>query len=48
MEKIKQLRKLLTLNGLEGYIVPKNDEFFNENVQINPRSEKKKRENGAM
>ena len=35
MEKIKQLRKLLTLNDLEGYIVPKNDEFFNENVQIN-------------
>ena len=35
MEKIKQLRKLLTLNSLEGYMVPKNDEFFNENVQIN-------------
>ena len=35
MEKIKQLRKLLNLNYLDGYIVPKNDEFFNENVQIN-------------
>ena len=35
MEKIKKLRKLLNLNYLDGYIVPKNDEFFNENVQIN-------------
>ena len=35
MEKIKKLRKLLNLNHLEGYIIPKNDEFFNENVQIN-------------
>ena len=34
MEKIKQLRKILKLNHLEGYIIPKNDEFFNENVQI--------------
>ncbi len=35
MEKINQLRKLLNLTHLEGYIVPKNDEFFNENVQVN-------------
>ena len=35
MEKINQLRKLINLNHLEGYIVPKNDEFFNENVQVN-------------
>ena len=34
MEKIKQLREILKLNHLEGYIIPKNDEFFNENVQI--------------
>ena len=35
MEKIKRLRKLLNLNHIEGYLVPKNDEFFNENVQVN-------------
>ena len=35
MEKIRQLKELLKLNNLEGYIVPKNDEFFNENVQVN-------------
>ena len=35
MEKIEKLKKLLTLNNLDGYIIPKNDEFLNENVQIN-------------
>ena len=35
MEKIEKLKKLLTLNNLDGYLIPKNDEFLNENVQIN-------------
>ena len=30
MEKIKRLRRLLTLMDIDGYIVPKNDEFFGE------------------
>jgi Xaa-Pro aminopeptidase len=30
MEKIKKLRKLLNLCNLDGYIVPKNDEYFGE------------------
>ena len=30
MEKIKRLKKLLLKHGLDGYIVPKNDEFFGE------------------
>ena len=32
MEKIKKLRKLFRNNSLDGYIVPKNDEFFGEYV----------------
>ncbi len=32
MEKIKKLRKLLKISNLDGYIVPKNDEYFSEYV----------------
>ncbi len=32
MEKIIKLRKLINYYGLDGYIIPKNDEFFNEYV----------------
>ena len=32
MEKIKKLRKLFSIHGLDGYIIPKNDEFFSEYV----------------
>ena len=33
MNKIKQLKKLLKIYKLDGYLVPKNDEFFNEYVK---------------
>ena len=33
MNKIKKLRKLIKLYKLDGYIVPKNDEFFGEHVE---------------
>ena len=32
MEKIKKLRKILKNEGLDGYIIPKNDEFFSEYI----------------
>jgi len=32
MEKINKLRKLFSYYGLDGYIVPKNDEFFGEYI----------------
>ena len=32
MEKIKQLRKLFKIHNLDGYLVPKNDEFFGEYI----------------
>ena len=32
MEKIKKLRKLLSKHKLDGYIVPKNDEYFEEYI----------------
>ena len=35
MEKIKKIKKLLTRFNLDGYIIPKNDEFFNEYVPKN-------------
>ena len=35
MEKIKKLRKIFKKNNLDGYIVPKNDEFFGEYVPQN-------------
>jgi hypothetical protein len=28
MEKIKKLKEILKKNYIEGYIIPKNDEFF--------------------
>ena len=32
MEKIKKLKKILKREKIDGYIVPKNDEFFGEYV----------------
>ena len=32
MEKINKLKKIFKLVGLDGYIVPKNDEFFGEYI----------------
>ncbi len=32
MNKIKKLRKLLKISMLDGYLVPKNDDYFNEYV----------------
>ena len=28
MEKVKQFKKILKKIGIDGYVVPKNDEFF--------------------
>ena len=33
MEKINQLKKLFIHYNLDGYLVPKNDEFFSEYTQ---------------
>ena len=33
MNKLKKLRKLFKINKIDGYIVPKNDEFFGEYVE---------------
>jgi Xaa-Pro aminopeptidase len=35
MEKIDKLKKILKENNIEGYIVPKNDEFFGEYIAEN-------------
>ena len=35
MEKIKRLRKIVNQYHLDGYIIPKNDEFFGEYVEPN-------------
>ena len=35
MEKIKKLRNLLSKYNLDGYIIPKNDEFFGEYIPDN-------------
>ena len=35
MEKIKKLRNLLSKYNLDGYIIPKNDEFFGEYIPEN-------------
>ena len=35
MEKIKNLKKLLKREYIDGYIIPKNDEFFGEYVSKN-------------
>ena len=32
MEKIKKLKKILKEKKLDGYLIPKNDEFFGEYV----------------
>ena len=32
MEKIKKLKQLIIKEQLDGYIIPKNNEFFNEYV----------------
>ena len=32
MEKIKQLRKLFKREKIDGYLIPKNDEFFGEYI----------------
>ena len=32
MEKIKNLKKIINLSNLDGYIIPKNDEFFGEYI----------------
>ena len=34
MEKIIKLKKILKREKIDAYIVPKNDEFFGEYVQI--------------
>ena len=33
MEKIERLRKIFNKEKIDGYIVPKNDEFFGEYIQ---------------
>ena len=35
MEKIKKIRNLIKLNNLDGYIIPKNNNFFGEYVNNN-------------
>ena len=35
MEKIVKLRKKIKEYNLDGYLIPKNDEFFNEYVSYN-------------
>ena len=32
MEKIKKLKKYFCKEKIDGYIIPKNDEFFNEYI----------------
>ena len=34
MEKINRLKKLFNYYSLDGYIVPKNDEFFGESLVL--------------
>ena len=35
MEKINKLKKLINYYNLDGYIIPKNDEFFSEYIPEN-------------
>ena len=35
MEKIKNLQKSLSRLNLDGYIIPKNDEFFSSDIEPN-------------
>jgi dienelactone hydrolase len=39
MEKINKLKNLLKEYNLDGYIIPKNDEFFNEYIPENKEDE---------
>ena len=32
MNKLKKLKDLIKINNLDGYLVPKNDEFFGEYI----------------
>ena len=34
MEKVKKLKKLLIKEKIDGYIIPKNDEYFGEYIQM--------------
>ena len=34
MNKLKKLKKLLDIYNIDGYLVPKNDEFFGEYIDI--------------
>ena len=38
MKKLKNLKKLFNTYNIDGYIVPKNDEFFNEYIPKNKDS----------
>ena len=38
--KLVKLRKELTINNIDGYIIPKNDEFFGE--YVSPEKERLK------
>ena len=33
MEKINQLKKILKQEKIDGYLIPKNDEFFGEYIE---------------
>ena len=35
MEKIKKLKKLFNNLNIDGYLIPKNDEFFSEYINKN-------------
>ena len=35
VEMIKNIKKFISDNNLDGYIIPKNDEFFTEYSKIN-------------
>ena len=35
MEKINKIKKLINYHGLDGYLIPKNDEFFSEYISEN-------------
>jgi Xaa-Pro aminopeptidase len=35
MEKINKIKRLINCRGLDGYLIPKNDEFFGEYISEN-------------
>ena len=41
MHKIEKIRKLLNFYNLDGYIIPKNDEFFGEYINEDIRTKYK-------